>query len=122
MSGLLIPSAVWPAVAALELQIPGTQAEGEKVALKQFILFIVLLGPDLAKEFVKMRAFQDLKTEVKASGENSVFPITRPQCTRYLLGMGNGLRFLGGSTALPPPAGGPLALAEPFTYVGACSG
>lgn len=81
MSGYLIPPAVWPSVAALQLQIPGNWAEGRKSSTNAISPCIVFLGPDLAKEFAKMRTFQDLTTEVKGVGESSVFPKTRPQCT-----------------------------------------
>lgn len=56
----------------------------EKVAPQQFLLVIVLLGPDLAKGFAKMSAFQNLRTKVKGGRESTVLPITRPQRTDTL--------------------------------------
>lgn len=91
---------------------------GEKVAWKQFLLAIVLLGLDLAKEFVKVWDFQNLRMQVRGvevGVERALsFLYNQTSVHRYFLGLENGLRSPGDSIALSPPAGGSLAPVEPL--------
>lgn len=55
-----IAHSVWLAVATLVLQVPGTQVQRRESGTGCFLLAIVFLDPDLAKEIVERRAFQML--------------------------------------------------------------
>lgn len=71
---------------SLELQVPGTQAQRRESCLRWFILTIILLCPDLAKEFCRDESVSNSVNRTAGAG-SPVFPIS-PSMHGWLLESG----------------------------------